>query len=1376
MNRTGARISLSIAISLALLSPATTTATEALLSKALTGPATAPVRPGLSRPLRELAASVPGQPEKPSGGEGVERFEPELPHRPFSPTRQPDGAVQSQPGGTQPTPGAVNFEGIDSDLTVAPPDTEGRVGPNEYVQWVNLRFQFFDKSGNALIPPVPGNILWNGFGGDCETHNQGDPIAQYDRMADRWVLTQFVVGGAANFSQQCVAVSQTGDPLGAYYLYDFVTDPVNFVDYPHWGMWNDNYYMTAHIFNNSGTAYLGQGLYVFDRTHMLSGEPAGMLPINLSTLLNLPYLGGALPGDIDSILAPPNGSYEQILAPGSPEIDGSPSPVLHEFTITFNFGTQTGYLTRYPDLAVAPFVGGVCGFSRDCVVQPPPAGTADGLDAISDRLMYRVAYRNFGDHESIVLNHTVQNSADATGNTAAPRWYEVRTSGPTDPNCPSGYPCVYQQSTYAPDLQNRWMGSVAMDASGDMAFGYSESSLTTFPSVFVTGRLAGDPLSTMGGEVSMVSGGGSQIGTANRWGDYSSMTVDPTDGCTFWYTQEYEAASGSFNWSTRVGTFSFPGCAAEPQAVITGTVTLCATGEPVAGATVTAYDANSNNIYSSTADATGHYSITVPPGSFYAVATDLNRNCYQTNWEYVTVANGQTAFAIFCLNGGSNLQIAGDMFLDANGNPTISPNDCVTLQVSVGNPGCADYQNPYGTLASATPGVTVNNAIAPYPTIGIVSPVTNLSPFTFSTDSTYDCRDISLILTMANNIPYSGSVILPFTISSPCPVAAPQTFSGSLSGSSATQTARLGRNFPSDCAGKGCPGPLGSGSRFYDEYSYTNTAGGPACVTVDLTPACGNGTVIQSDAYLTSFDPANLCANYLGDWGNPGGGTPDTPGSYSFEVPAGATFLVNVNTVTGSGATCPGYTGTVTGLFDFTPGPGTCAACPAIGLAPSTLPNATQFVPYPATTLAASGGSGPYQFFVTQGNLPFGLTLGLNGLLSGNVGSANQGTYVFTVTATDSNGCSGSQQYFITVSCAAISLSPLTLPPVPAGGQLNTTVTATGGAPPYSFHFNWVAYPPCCINIDSSGNLTGYVPNPGTYNFLVEAEDANQCVGDILYDLNVLPLAISSISPECGPSGGGTTVVITGSNFAPGDFVSLGGYNLSATFVSSTELDVVTLPGAAGSVSDVVVATPGGYSATLTNGWGYDFLDVPTGNPFHDFVCKLVRNGITAGCGGGNYCPSSSILRNQMAVFILRGVHGSSYTPPPATGTVFADVPASAFAAAFIEECYHEGIMGVGEDTSCGAGDFCPADAVTRLSMAYILLRGEHGGTYTPPAANCTSFPFTDVSCPSTDADFVSELVTEGITAGCTSTMYCPTNPVTRVQMAVFLTATFNLQ
>jgi len=526
------------------------------------------VKHDLSGPLRTLQASpvVPG-------GKGNHS------HRPLKPLST-GAALPTAPGSVQTTPmGAAmpatttNFEGVKNIDGVLPPDTNGDVSPTRYVQWVNLHFKIFDRAGNTILGPSAGNTLWSGFGGNCEFTNQGDPVVKYDRMADRWVFTQFAfqvrnMAPVAPFSQ-CFAVSTTGDPTGTYYRYEFVISSTYFNDYPKLGIWPDAYYMSVNYFN--GNAFAGGGALAFDRTSMLGGLPAMMVsfgPIGAA-------YGGMLPSDLDGTILPAAGSPNYFGA-----IDTSVAPTgstfqMWKFHVDWTTPTNStfGTTSHAPDfaLAVATYNWFLCSGARSCISQP---GTSAGLDAIPDRLMNRLQYRKFSDgHESLVANHTVR---IGSGNQAGIRWYEIRNL--------SSAPTVFQQGTYAPSSDSRWMGSLAMDQVGDIALGYSLSSSSIFPSIDYTGRLAGDPLGTLPqGEASLIAGSGSQTSNFNRWGDYSMMAVDPVDDCTFWYTQEYYSVTSIAGWQTRVGSFKFAGCPAAtgPPASPTGL-----TATPVSGAQI----------------------------------------------------------------------------------------------------------------------------------------------------------------------------------------------------------------------------------------------------------------------------------------------------------------------------------------------------------------------------------------------------------------------------------------------------------------------------------------------------------------------------------------------------------------------------------------------------------------------------------------------------------------------------------------------------------------------------------------------------------------------------------------------------------------------
>jgi len=429
------------------------------------------------------------------------------------------------------------FTGPAGTFTVqyAPPDTNGDVGPNHYVQTVNTDFAVFDKTGKVLYGPVPINTLWSGFGGGCQTNDDGDPTVVYDPMADRWVISQFSVSTTPYM--QCVAVSQTPDPTGAWNRYSFSYGNSNFTDYPKIGVWPDAYYTTFNIFA-LGSIFSGAMACAYDRVKMLAGQAATQQCFNTNS-----SWGGLLPADMDGARQPPAGSPEYLVSFGSNDLG------VWKFHVDWTTPSNSSF-TGPTLLAVSSF-SAACG-GGTCI---PQSGTTQQLDSLADRLMYRLAYRNFGDHEAMVVSHAI-----SAGSSAGVRWYELRPNAGHDVS-------VFQQGTYAPDSGWRWMGSMAQDQQGNIALGFSLSSSGLHPEIHFTGRLAGDPAGQMTqGEGTIINGAGSQIGgsthtpTLTRWGDYSMMAIDPADDCTFWYTTEYIPANGAFNWGTRVGSFQLPGC------------------------------------------------------------------------------------------------------------------------------------------------------------------------------------------------------------------------------------------------------------------------------------------------------------------------------------------------------------------------------------------------------------------------------------------------------------------------------------------------------------------------------------------------------------------------------------------------------------------------------------------------------------------------------------------------------------------------------------------------------------------------------------------------------------------------------------------------
>ncbi|HZI17764.1 MAG TPA: hypothetical protein VEY09_04140 [Pyrinomonadaceae bacterium] len=493
-----------------------------------------------SRPLREMVENRVAPPAR--GGRDFKPGHP-LPVTNTNPAGVDPlsmGSVRQSVADVSPRASTVGT-GIDPNYRVAPPDTTGDVGPNHYVQWVNLRYSVYTLTRDAnnqitgfnLVGGFPknGNVIWQGFGGPCETYNDGDPIVQYDQFADRWVLTQFAV--SAQPYTQCVAVSTGPDPTGTYhrYAYSYGKD---FNDYPKMGVWRDGYYITYNMFR-SGRSFVGNRVCALERDKMLLGQSARQVCAQTSS-----SYASLMPADIEGKTLP---------------AAGSPNPLLHIGTSAMGYwkfavnwangtGTLTGPVT-IPGVSFSRACGG-----GTCI---PQAGTSRTLDSLGDRLMYRLSYRNLGTREALVVNHSV-----ATNNVTGIRWYELtNAAGQT---VTSATPVVRQQGTYAPTAEYRWMGSAAMDKTGGIAIGYNVSSSTIKPGIRYTYRAPADPLGTMGIEQSVLAGPGSQTGTLSRWGDYSTLSVDPVDDCTMVFTTEYIPSDGSFNWATYIHSFRLSTC------------------------------------------------------------------------------------------------------------------------------------------------------------------------------------------------------------------------------------------------------------------------------------------------------------------------------------------------------------------------------------------------------------------------------------------------------------------------------------------------------------------------------------------------------------------------------------------------------------------------------------------------------------------------------------------------------------------------------------------------------------------------------------------------------------------------------------------------
>jgi hypothetical protein len=542
----------------------------------------------VSKPLRVLAKT-----ERSAARQRDVRLSPERGATVKSAGYSGDAAVQTASAAAAAIPGTLqNFEGLGQQdnfnvtgRRVNPPDPVGDVGPNHYVEMVNLTFAVYSKTGTRLLGPLDLGSLWANFPIEDCTDESGDPIVLYDQTTDRWLLTQFTTRGLNPLTPtapfyNCVAVSQTGDPTGAYFRYAFITQPdaedsgFFFPDYPKYGVWRDSYIMTTRDFGFDDR--YGISVYGLEKNKMVAGNPNARavqffledrtVPLNL--------IGdGLLPPDLDGNTKPKNDAPAPIV--GTQDDDASYGATfdalnIWEFDVKWR-STPTASIALKTQLPVAEFdsifpcgvvpstTPGEPANARDCLRQPGQTDGSRFLDILSyrQRPIHRLAYRNKGASETMVTNQSVE-ALPGLGGT---RWYEIRRTG--------GTYSVHQQGTYAlPGGVHNWMGSAAADKNGGIALGYSVvDAVSVHPGIRYTGRLAGDPPGQMTlGEGTIVSGTANQTHVNSRWGDYTSLNVDPVDDCTFWYVNEYYTVEGAAQaplgngWQTRIASFRLPGC------------------------------------------------------------------------------------------------------------------------------------------------------------------------------------------------------------------------------------------------------------------------------------------------------------------------------------------------------------------------------------------------------------------------------------------------------------------------------------------------------------------------------------------------------------------------------------------------------------------------------------------------------------------------------------------------------------------------------------------------------------------------------------------------------------------------------------------------
>ncbi len=617
--------------------------------------------------------------------------------------------------------GLANYDNITAyNAVIIPPDTIGDVGPKHYVQAINALVRIFDKNGNAVTQPFRMSQLFAPLCTVCSIRDDGEPIVVYDPLADRWILSQYC--NAFPPFRQMIAVSQTGDPMGAYFVYEFVMPNIRLNDFAKFGVWPDGYYMSTEEF--TGADFSGQGMFAFDRMKMLAGDATASYVYFSRSAPASTRRGNLLPSDLDGLRPPPVGAANVFVGYSATEYaDPQDALLLFDFHADFTDPANSTFTERPESpIAVAAF-DPTSPDGREDIVQPPPGAM---LDSNSDRLGYRAAYRNLAGSESIVVNQTVRLSQAPYR--AGIRLYELRRSG--------GAFAVAEQLTIGDAQSSRWIGSAAQDGQGNLALGYNQVADDRQPSLLYTGRLASEPAGTLRDEATLVTGTGVQrIQSVGRWGDYSGMSVDPVDDCMFWMTGEYYTLESQqfheMTWLTRIGRFKFSECTPAPRSVITGSVTSAALGQPLEGAMV------STAAYSRRSATNGSYGeLAVLPGMYSVTAS---KRGFRSQKVILTLSNGQTATQNFALEPVPVIDTTG-VTLTAescaiNGAP--DPGESVTVAVSLQNTGTIPTQDLTATLLAAGgvagPGPPQNYGAMP------INATSVSRPFTFTVDPSMLC-------------------------------------------------------------------------------------------------------------------------------------------------------------------------------------------------------------------------------------------------------------------------------------------------------------------------------------------------------------------------------------------------------------------------------------------------------------------------------------------------------------------------------------------------------------------------------------------------------------------------------------------------------------
>jgi hypothetical protein len=1023
-----------------------------------------------SRPVHELGNAVAKGPD--------------VIHHPFTPSHDPhliDGEAQTAPSSPLSATAGVSFNGMNvSQGGYIPSDNNIAVGPNHVVEVVNSAYAVYSKTGAVLLTPRALGGLWTSLTGSTCSRNSGDTVVQYDRLADRWMITQ--LGSLSSPYSECVAISKTNDPTTtAYNLYTF-NFGTNLNDYPKWGVWptatNGAYLATYNLFSG-GSTFVGSEICAYDRTAMLNGA-ATIGYVCATGITGDSYL----PIDLDGPIRP---------------LDGTPGYFMDIF------GSNLGVYKMSPNFATTPPSATLSAFSAIPVAgysqanDSPQPGTGVTLDALSDRAMYRLAFRMFSDHESVVLNHAVIAGAANSG----VRWYELRS-----PVSASGSFSMFQQGTYAPDSDYRWMGSAAMDQAGDIGLGYSVSGTATFPSVRYTGRIPTDPLGAMESEGVIVNGTGSQTGYS-RWGDYSSMRIDPSDDCTFWYVNEYLPTTSAAGWYTRIGSFKFSNCnggadfslgASPVSATVnagssatstigvspingySGTVNLSVSSGCPANATcsfnpATATPGASSTLTVATASNTpaGTYTVTVngvdsinsslSHTTTFAVTVRVPDFSLAASPASATINVGQSApstISVTAVNGYSgtvNLSVSSGCPANAtcSFNPaTATPSASSTLTVATAS------NTPAGTYTVTVNGVdSINSSLSHTTTFAVTVRVPNFSLTASPASATINVGQSTpstISVTAVNG--YAGTVNL--SVSSGCPTNATCSFNPATATPSASSTLTVATTAST---------PAGT---------YTVTVNGADSVNASLTHTTTFAVTVRVPDFSLTASPASATIN-VGQ---------SAPSTISVIPVNGYAGTVNLSVSSGcpTNATCSFNPATATPSASSTLTVATTASTPAgtytvtVNGVDSVNAGLTHTTTFTVTVSAAdfSISANPTSVSVLQGSSKtstISLTSlnGFNSSVALSVGS----------TCPSSATCSFSAGTVTPTGSSVLTIAPSTNTPP---GTYTVSVTGTGGSRTHSTtvtvtvaaNFTLTAPPSLAVSRGNTGTASVAVGLVGT--------------------------------------------------------------------------------------------------------------------------------------------------------------------------------------------------------------------------------------------------------------------------------------------------------